>query len=227
MQAPDRDISRDRHISPATAWRAGGMPHPATIIVLWLFLAIALQSLHAIALLCSGAVLGAMALWLSASRLYTLLRRTRWIMLSLLLIYGYVTPGEALWAQAGSFSPTQEGLFGGLLQLGRLAFALAGLSIVLGLLSQQQLVGGIYALTRPLHHLGLSSERIAVRLALTLHYAQTAILDTANGWRDRIERMIEPSGTVRHEVELQAAPLTARDRWLIAAGAVMLAGVLL
>ena len=227
MQTPDRHISTDRHISPATAWRGCGMPHPAAVILLWLFLAIALQALHAIALLCCGAILSAIALWLSASRLHTLLRRTRWVMLSLLLIYGYVTPGEALWAQAGSLSPTQEGMLDGLLQLGRLAFALAGLSIVLGLLTQQQLIGGIYALASPLRHVGLSGERIAVRLALTLHYAETAMLDTASGWRNSVARMIEPPQGTRHEVELHVTHLTPRDGFLIAACGVLLGWVLL
>jgi energy-coupling factor transporter transmembrane protein EcfT len=227
MHNPDRPITPDRDISQEPAWRAGGMPHPAAIILLWLFLAIALQSLNVLALLCAGFMLTAVALRLSASRLYTLLRRTRWIMISLLLIYGYVTPGESLWAQAGSLSPTQEGLFDGLLQLGRLVFALAGLSIVLSLLTQQQLMGGIYALAHPLRHLGISSERIAVRLALTLHYAEFAMLDTADGWRNSIARMIEPPQAAHHEIELHAAPLTPRDGLLIAAGSILLALVLL
>lgn len=232
MQTPNRHISPGRRIPPdgqisqTFAWRAGGMPHPAAIILLWLFLAIALQSLNAAALLLSGAALTAIALTLSPSRLYTLLRRTRWIMISLLLIYGYVTPGEALWAQGGALSPTREGLLDGLLQLGRLAFALAGLSIVLGLLSRQQLVSGIWALAGPLRHVGLSSERIAVRLALTLHYAETAMLDTAAGWRDSIARMMEPPETC-HEVELHAVPFSPRDVLLIAAGCLLLAWVLL
>lgn len=226
MQTPDRNLSPDANLQPA-ALQAGSAPHPAAIILLWLFLAIALQSLGTFPLLGSGALVSALALALSASRFYTLLRRTRWIMFSLLLIYGYVTPGIALWGAAGAYSPTHEGLLDGALQLCRLAAALAGLSIVLSLLDRQKLMGGIYALAYPLQLLGLSRERIAVRLALTLHYAETAMLDAASGWRENITRMLAPQPAAQPEVELHAAPLAPRDLLLIAMGATLLAWVLL
>lgn len=202
-------------------------PHPAVLILLWVGLVFAMQSLHAQVLLLAGAVLAAAALKLSAARFYTLLRRTRWIMFSLLLIYGYATPGEAVWLQGGVFSPTQQGLLDGLLQLCRLAFALAGLSIVLSLLSQQQLIGGLYVLAYPLRYLGLSRERIAVRLALTLHYAETAMLDTVGDWRGSIERMLAPAAVEQHVVELHVLPLTSRDVLWLCAGALLITMVLL
>ena len=57
------------------------------------------------------------------------------------------------------------------LQLCRLAFTLASLAILLNLLPRQQLISGLYVLTYPLRYVGLSRERLAVRLALTLQYA--------------------------------------------------------
>lgn len=199
------------------------LPHPAAIIVLWLFLAIALQSLHAPAMLGLGGLLIAAALRMSAMRFYALMRRTRWVMISLLVIYGYVTPGEAIWAPAGTLSPTMEGVMGGALQLCRLAFALAGLSIVLHLLDQRLLMGGIYVLAYPLQLLGLSRERVAVRLALTLNYAETAMLETATDWRASIERLLAPPDDGKHEVELQSIPFRPRDGVLLAAGGILLA----
>lgn len=207
--------------------QGGILPHPAAIIVLWVFLAIALQSLHVTAMLLTGAVIMAAALKLSALRLYTLLRRTRWVMISLLMIYGFVTPGEALWSAAGSFSPTLQGIADGAVQLCRLAFALAGLAIVLNVLDQAQLMGGIYALTAPLRMLGLSRERIAVRLALTLHYAETAMLETATDWRASIEHLLAPPADEVREVEIPVMPFRLRDAALLAAGAGALAAALL
>lgn len=203
------------------------MPHPAVMLLSWIFLALALQSLHFAGVLCFGIILTAMALKISAMRFYTLLRRTRWVMITLLLIYGYVTPGEALWTQAGGYSPTQQGLADGLLQLCRLVFALAGLSVVLGLLSQQQLISGLYAITYPLRFLGLSRERIAVRLSLTLAYAECAMLDTAADWRGSIGRMLRPAEAEHSCVELHTAPFTVRDGLLIAAASAALALALL
>lgn len=210
----------------ASAQRTG-MPHPAALILLWVFLAAALQALKAAPLLGVSALVCAIALAGSASRFRTLLRRTRWIMISLLLIYGYVTPGEALWAAAGKYSPTCTGLLDGALQLSRLIAALAGLAIMLNLLDRQKLMGGIYTLAWPLRFLGLARERIAVRLALTLHYAESAMLDTSSNWREHIARMLAPHQGAYPEVELHAAPLSLRDLLLIAMGATLLAGLLL
>jgi len=173
------------------------MPHPSVLIFLWVCLTIAMQSLQATALLFAGVPLLIAAYALSAARLLILLRRTRWIMLSLLLIYAYATPGAAVWASLAQFSPSYEGLSDGLLQLCRLAFALAGLAILLGVLSQPQLIGGLYTLAYPLRYLGLSRERIAVRLALTLHYAESAMLDTSGNWRDSIGEMLTAEGSPR------------------------------
>lgn len=214
----------DHHLIQRRPRRAA--PHPAAVIVLWLFLAVALQSLHTTAMLLTGAVLMAAALKLSALRLYALLRRTRWVMISLLVIYGFVTPGDAVWAAAGPFSPTLQGIGDGVLQLGRLVFALAGLAIVLNVLDQAQLMGGIYTLAAPLRLFGLSRERIAVRLALTLNYAETAMLETAADWRASIEHLLAPPADDVREVEIPVIPFRLRDAALIAAGGVVLAAAL-
>lgn len=198
------------------------MPHPAVLILLWACLTIALQSLPASALLLAGAPLLLAAYRISARRLFTLLRRTRVIMLSLLLIYAYATPGAAVWAALAQFSPTWEGLADGLLQLCRLAIALAGLAILLGLLSQRKLVGGLYTLAYPLSYLGLSRERLAVRLALTLHYADTATLDVAHDWRGSIAQMLAPAQISQASIELHATPFTMRDGLLLVIGCVLL-----
>jgi energy-coupling factor transporter transmembrane protein EcfT len=218
------------HVSQEPALLAGDSqlcPHPAVVILLWLFLAIALQAMHVEAMLLTGVFLTIIALKVSAVRLYALLRRTRWIMVSLLLIYGYVAPGESIWAQAGIFSPTQQGLADGLLQLCRLASALAGLSIVLGMLPLRHILAGLYVLAYPLRYFGLPRERIAVRLALTLHYAETAMLDTASGWRSSIGNMLIPAEIKQQEIELQVIPVNLRDALIVLAGCALLALALL
>ncbi|MBI3902038.1 MAG: hypothetical protein HY306_03715 [Nitrosomonadales bacterium] len=192
------------------------MPHPTVQILLWLCLTVALQALHATALLSICTLLTAVALIFSSTRFYILLRRTRWVMLSLLLIYAYATPGEAVFTQWGTFSPTDEGLLDGLLQLGRLLCALAALSILLTRLNQQQLIAGLYALAYPLRFFGLSRERIAVRLALTLRYADSAMLNTASDWHSSMENMLAPVEAKRDSIELHAAPITLRDALLLA-----------
>ena len=203
------------------------MPHPAVLTLLWVCLTIAMQSLQATGLLLVGVPLLVVACTLSAAHFFTLLRRTRWIMLSLLLIYAYATPGEAVWTSLAQFSPTYEGLLDGLLQLCRLSFALAGLSILLSLLSQQQLITGLYTLAYPLRYVGLSRERVAVRLALTLHYAESAMLYTAADWRGSIEHLLTSAEIKQNSIELHTTPFTLRDGLLLVMGCASLVLVLL
>ena len=191
------------------------MPHPSVLILLWMFLAVAMQSMQASGLLLVGAALLAVAYSLAAKRLLILLRRTRWIMLSLLLIYSYATPGVAMIASLGSFSPTQEGLADGLLQLGRLVFALAGLSVLLSMLPQRQIISGLYALSYPLRYLGFSRERMAVRLALTLQYAESGMPDAVSSWSSHIEQGLAPAAVPHHSIELQITPFALRDGLLL------------
>ncbi len=201
------------------------IPHPAVQILVWMLLALLAQRLQALALLALCAVLFGLALKLCAKQLLSLLRRTRWIFFSLLLIYAYTTPGAALWPQLGIFSPTHEGLLDGVLQLGRLISVLSALAILLELLSQTQLISGLYSLAYPLRWLGLSRERIAVRLALTLEYAESAMRDTASDWKATIADAMRPSTSGATHIELRLQAFRLVDVLLLVASAAVLIGV--
>jgi energy-coupling factor transport system permease protein len=222
----NRDAIR---VSPAAQGSTvvAGLPHPAVLILLWAFLVVAMQVQGATALLATGLPLMVVAAILCSGQLAMLLQRTRWIMASLLLIYAYVTPGEPLWIGAGMVSPTREGLSEGLLQLARLAFSLTGLSIVLHLLSLSELIGGVYALTHPLRYVGVSPERIAVRLALTLHYVESALREVDSDWRACLDKTLEVAHVELAWVEVAVKPLTLRDGLLLATGGALLTLVLL
>jgi energy-coupling factor transport system permease protein len=201
------------------------IPHPAVQILIWMLLALLAQRLQPLALLVLTAVLFGLALRLCRKQLLSLLRRTRWILFSLLLIYAYTTPGTALWALLGVVSPTREGLLDGLLQLVRLVSVLSGLAILLELLPQTQLISGLYSLAYPLRWLGLSRERIAVRLALTLEYAESAMRDTASDWRSTIYAAMQRSADRTEHIELPVQPFRAVDVLALAACAAVLIGV--
>ncbi len=201
------------------------IPHPAVQILAWGILALLVQHLQPLVLSALDVALIGWALKLSAVQLLGLLRRTRWILLSLLLIYAYTTPGTALWPPLDYVSPTREGALDGLLQLGRLLGVLSGLAILLQLLSQAQLISGLYTLARPLCWFGLSRERIAVRLALTLQYAEPAMRDTASDWRSTIGNALEPSATGVAHIELQLQAVSWVDALLLAASMAVLIGI--
>ncbi len=164
--------------------------HPATQILIWCELVAAMQFLSSARLLAAGCLVLSMAFALSQHKFIQLLRRTRWILLSLWLIYAYTTPGDVLFDLP--FSPSREGLLDGGLQMMRLLVALAGLAILLDRLQRRQLVAGLYSLFVPLQWLGLSRERLAVRLALTLQYAEVAMLRTQS-WQDSLRSLTSES----------------------------------
>jgi energy-coupling factor transport system permease protein len=200
-------------------------PHPAVQICIWVLLALLAQRLQGLPLLflCSGLIV--IALGLCAKQLMSLMRRTRWIMFSLMLIYAYTTPGTALWSQLGLLSPTIEGLLDGALQLGRLLSVLAGLAVLLTLLSLPQLIGGLYSLMYPLRVFGLSRKRFAVRLALTLEYAESVMRDTAGDWKSTIGDALNPDTSVTSHIELRQQRLGAVDVALVVIGIVIMLGI--
>jgi len=176
--------------------------HPAAQILTWCLLVAIMQFLALEVLLIAAGFVLLIALLQSAHKLVQLLRRTRWIMLSLLLVYAYTTPGQPLLDALGMFSPSREGLGDGVLQLTRLLAALAGLAILLDRLHRQQLIAGLYTLLAPLQLIGVSRERVAVRLALTLHYAEVAMLRETRTWQDNLRSLFEPHGESSKQMEL-------------------------
>lgn len=185
--------------------------HPGTQILAWCLLVAALQMMtHGALVAVAGAVLVS-ALVFSRIKLFQLVRRTRWIMLSLLAIYAYSTPGNPLAEALGAASPTREGLSDGAVQLARLLAALASLALVLDRLPREQLIAGLYALLGPLQWLGVPRDRVAVRLALTLHYAEAAVFRGAHDWREALHGLFGGAlGDASAEGQSDAARLSGQ-----------------
>lgn len=188
-------------------------------------LALLVQRLQGFALLVTCVLLILLALKLCALQMLSLIKRTRWILVVLLFIYAYTTPGEAVLSQFGTWSPTWEGLSDGATQLGRLLSVLAGLAILLTLLPQARLISGLYSLMYPLRWLGLSRERFVVRLALTLENAESAMRDTASDWRTTIGDALKPSTTGTSLIELDVHFFGLVDALVLLVTAVLLIGV--
>jgi len=123
---------------------------------------IALLILLLLALMCNG---------LSWSTTFRFLKRLRWLFLSILLLYAWFTPGQALFnTQQERFMPTYEGLQAGLLQVSSLIMIITALVILISDLSRDRLLAAIYWLSRPVWLLGISRERLVVRLVLAMTY---------------------------------------------------------
>lgn len=145
--------------------------HPSLKILLLILLAILVQRCGLGALLLTGGLILSAALRWHVSALRKLLYRSRWLLLTLLLVYACTTPGEYFHGWE-SWPVTYEGVHQGVLQVARLAVMLAGLALLLGTTPREALMAGIFRLILPLRHLGLSPERFTARLWLTLHYVE-------------------------------------------------------
>ncbi len=113
-----------------------------------------------------------MAMTVQLKVFFNIIKRMRWLFMSILLIYAFTTPGEYVQNVPIGFSPTIEGIELGLLQLMRLLVALAALTLLYADSTKEQLILGLYLLLKPLSYLGLDVERFAVRLSLTLQYVE-------------------------------------------------------
>lgn len=195
--------------------------HPASQIITWSLVTVSLQMLVPEVLLVASSTIFLCAFLFSHHKFMLLLRRTRWVMISLLLIYAYSTSGRALAPALDLLSPTMEGLTDGGVQLMRLLAALAALSILLDRLHRDQLIYGLYVLFVPLQWIGISRDRLAVRLSLTLHYAETTMLRGSMDWQATLNDAFESHGYRGKELHLSSMRFGLGD-FLVIVGTIMM-----
>lgn len=159
--------------------------HSGLILILWLAAVASIQLLvpAVLASVVSASLLAAM-LWARA-RTLRLLRRVRVLLLAIAVLFAWFTPGEALFLDWPSLGPTREGALLAALHAGRLVAVVCAVGLLLERLSLQRLVGGLHALSRPLAVIGVSPERLALRLLLVLRYVEASPRGSGKvNWRD-------------------------------------------
>ena len=152
--------------------------HPAIRIVVFIVMSIFITHLGFKQLLIFCLVLAFGLGCCLEHRFMIMMKRMRWLFLSIVFIYAYSTPGRYLSNWPLEFSPTYEGIQQGLNQILRISLVIAGIAILMASSTREVLMVGMYCLLRPLKLLNLSAERFTARLYLTLHYmdrAQTEI----------------------------------------------------
>lgn len=158
--------------------------HSGLLIALWMACVVVLQVMSPIALAVATGVCAIAGWWFAPSRSLKLLRRVRFLILAILVLFAGFTPGEALLPALPELSPSREGLVLAAEHVGRLVAVVLCVALLLEGLPVSRLVGGLHALLRPLGRLGLPRERLAVRLMLVLRYVDSA---PAAAWRDWLE----------------------------------------
>lgn len=194
--------------------------HPAVKILLWLGFAIAIQGLGFETLALISLVAAALLLAARSFEVLLMVRRARWLLLSLLLIYSFATPGEALLPALGSVSPSLQGLQGGGLQAWRLLLLLLALGWLLRSCPRSSLLSGLYILMRPFRAVGFDADRVAVRLWLTLQYAEQQPNRNVQGWWDDLRSILDPAPDAATEITLELTALGWHDAAILAVAAI-------
>ena len=147
-----------------------------------------------------------------------LVRRMRWLFLALMIIYFWFTPGEPVIGDS-HWWPTQEGIEQGLLRIASLMLVIISVNFMIQNSTREQLMGGLYWLSFPFKYLGLSRERLMLRLMLTLDHL-THMQETLhesyknnNGGHGRVARMADVlsdafAGVIRRADNTQSQTIT-------------------
>jgi len=169
--------------------------HPLTKILCFILVLLLISMLDNLMLFSLMMLSFVMVLSLRVLTFLHTVRRMRWLLLSILVIYAFGTPGELIPAFSVNFAPTYEGLQSGLVQIEKLLIALAALSLLLTSSPREQMMLGLYMLLIPFRFAGLNIERFAARLMLTLNYVEELAAKDKNNFSfrqlDEIDASIE------------------------------------
>lgn len=136
---------------------------------IWIAGAVALQAFATLPLLSLATTLVVVAaVATDRARFARLLRRIRWLLLSIVILFGWMTPGTAVLPFWVALMPTFEGLELALLHGLRLLALVAWLIFWFAWLPIAEQPAALYRAFFPLVWLGVPLERFAVRLALIL-----------------------------------------------------------
>lgn len=184
----------------------GFILHPTARIALWLLLLLSIQCLDGWPLTTAFAALPLLG-WKAFKRGGRLVWRTRWLMLSLFVVFSWGVAGEPL--LPGMAAPTYEGLHEALAHLGRLFLVLMAVAAFLEAMPLPELLGGSHQLLAPLRRFGFDPDRGVIRLMLVLRYAET--LPGPGNWRILLDGPTLASSACVERVDVNNRPLRVAD----------------
>lgn len=108
---------------------------------------------------------------------YNMIRRLRWLLLSILVLALWFTPGEALFDAYTQWSPTWEGLEFGVLRVAILVEIVMAVNILLITTKIEELIAALQWLLTPMAWLGVNGDKLALRIAMTLNAVKEPFID--------------------------------------------------
>lgn len=182
------------------------MLHPANLLLAWMGAVVIAQQLTLSGLMVMGGGVVLMAALLAPTTMGHLLRRIRWVVLMLAVLFIWMTPGVYVPGMLGALGVTGEGLVTAWEHILRLLSVVALLALLLSRLSTNRIVMGLYTLLRPLAWLGVNRCRLAVRLMLTL---ELVVQPRKIAWQEWMNEQFSPDN--RTELTLPVQPWSCWD----------------
>lgn len=200
--------------------------HPASLLLLWGAGVATLQWLPLSVTLVATLAFMALAAWRGRPLFFRLLSRSRWLFLTMGLLFLCFTPGIRLPSPWGELGMTRDGLAFALEHMGRLATMVALLALLLTRLSHGGVVAGCYFLLPPIGPLAEVRRAIAVRLMLTLESVAGKAERGRGEWKSLLAAEPAREDNVTDNLRLDLPAWAWRDSGLvlvILSGAVLLA----
>jgi hypothetical protein len=159
--------------------------HPATLLFAWGVFIITLQSSPVSTLAWGAGAVVPFAWFLARRRVLALLRRARWLLLSIIVLFALATPGQRLAGLGGDLGLTWDGLMLAIEYALRLVLLLASLAVVHECLGTTGMMAGLHWLLTPIAKWRSLRERIVVRLMLVLDYVENTPVTRWRNWLNR------------------------------------------
>ncbi|SEO68035.1 CbiQ family ECF transporter T component [Aquisalimonas asiatica] len=118
-----------------------------------------------------GLAFGCWRVRLSPTVVARSLWRLRWLFLTILVFYAWLTPGTPLVASESMLMPTRQGMLGGLERLLALGYLVVAVQLLLASTARQWLIAALHWWLRPFAAVGVDADRFALRLVLVLEAA--------------------------------------------------------
>ncbi len=184
--------------------------HSGLLVFLWLLAVASLQFLD----------LGALTAVLAASAIATarfapvrgkrLVKRVRFILIAIVILFAGFTPGEAVFIDWPSISPSREGVVLAYEHAARVLVVVLFVALLMEYLPAARLVGALHALLRPLHALGVPADRVAVRTLLVLRFVEAEKPPRWDHW------ISDDSNDLHEAIAVERQAFGSFDRFVIA-----------
>ena len=188
------------------------MWHPVTLLILWCGFAALLQCLNLSEIVLAALACTTLAIWQAPQRCRRLLWKSRWLLLSLLILFVFFTPGEYLPGYPGMLGVTYDGLQRAGEHIGLIVAMLTSLALLHERVGTPGLLAGLYALLAFLK--AEWRDKTIVRLMLVLEFVENRREIPWRAWLTSVSDHEGNAGTPDSGcLEFRMPAIKRRDKW--------------